>query len=245
MIKVYKEQQLVRTAHCDMSGLWRLSAMLETMQEAAGTHSYLLGCGRDVLLQKNLVWVLSRSEIYMDVCPKVGDTVDIETFPAPNRRWFFPRYFIFRNQAGEVIGKACTVWLVMDFTTRKMAPPDAILPFMPDNSDLELPLPFPGNLDSVAGEERAFSRLPQYTDLDVNGHVNNTKYADWLCDALGIDVMKDKRICHALIHYNTEVRPGQEMALQLNLDGDAFALQGRHEDVLHLEIGGHLTTEGR
>lgn len=35
-----------------------------------------------------------------------------------------------------------------------------------------------------------FSRAPQYSDFDVNGHVNNTKYLAWLCDALGFDALR-------------------------------------------------------
>ena len=41
------------------------------------------------------------------------------------------------------------------------------------------------------GEEFVTQYRPVYTDLDVNGHMNNTRYADLLCNALGIDLMKE------------------------------------------------------
>ena len=41
----------------------------------------------------------------------MGETVSIETFPMPLRRWFFPRYFVFRDAAGEALGAASTLWV--------------------------------------------------------------------------------------------------------------------------------------
>ena len=42
MQKTYRDELLLRTCHCDMQGRWRPSAILEAMQEAAGTHAELL-----------------------------------------------------------------------------------------------------------------------------------------------------------------------------------------------------------
>ena len=104
MMKTYTETFTLRTRDCDLKGTWRLSAVLEAMQEAAGTHSMLLGCGRDELLKKNIVWVLSRSELHMDRYPGAGEKITLHTFPMPNRICFFPRYYIFTDERGEMIG---------------------------------------------------------------------------------------------------------------------------------------------
>lgn len=91
MQKIYRDELLLRTCHCDMQGRWRPSAILEAMQEAAGTHAELLGCGRNRLLSDNIVWVISRIELHMDRYPSIGERVTVETFPMPCRRCFFPR----------------------------------------------------------------------------------------------------------------------------------------------------------
>ena len=75
MMKVFETEFILRTFQCDFMGSWRPSAILECMQEAAGAHSELIGCGRQALLEKNAVWVLSRSEVQMDRYPGVGDKV--------------------------------------------------------------------------------------------------------------------------------------------------------------------------
>ena len=123
MQKIYRDELLLRTCHCDMQGRWRPSAILEAMQEAAGTHAELLGCGRNRLLSDNIVWVISRIELHMDRYPSIGERVTVETFPMPCRRCFFPRYFVFRDADGNTLGCAGTLWVLLDLTTRRMTAP--------------------------------------------------------------------------------------------------------------------------
>ncbi|MBR4080712.1 MAG: hypothetical protein IKK21_02850, partial [Clostridia bacterium] len=189
MLKKYQEDFIIRTCNCDMTGHWRPSAILETMQEVAGMHSELLGLGRGALIRQNIVWILTRVEVEMDRYPAIGERITVETFPMPTRRWFFPRYFIFRDENGQEIGRAGTLWALLDVTTRKMAAPEAANDRIPDNRDLTAPLGLPATVREVGGTLESSSFLPMFTDLDVNQHVNNTRYMDWCCNALGIDTM--------------------------------------------------------
>lgn len=242
MIKTYQEELLLRTCNCDFMGTWRPSAILEAMQEASGMHSEMLGCGRNALLQQNIVWVLSRCEIQMDKYPVVGDRVIVETFPTANRRWFFPRYFIFRDEQGEIFGKAVTLWLLLDINTRHMTAPGDVVKLMPDNSDLIAPLGLPATIDDVKGADKKFTYTPVYTDIDVNLHVNNTKYADWLCNSLGIETMQAHCLQSLIVNYNAEILPNQEINLHIMTDGNAYRMTGQHQDKSHFEIGGQLMT---
>ena len=240
MLKQYKEETLLRTCHCDFMGQWRPSAILETMQEVAGTHSEMLGVGRNALIEQGLVWVLTRVEVVMNRYPKVTDTVSVETFPMPVRRWFFPRYYIFRDEQGQELGRAGSLWALLNLSTRHMAPPDTILNLMPDNSDLIAPLGLPGPVTEISGAVTTAIRIPEYTDLDVNHHVNNTKYMDWCCNALGIDCMKDHALRHFCLNYDVEVLPGQEIRTELRTLGNSFSYCGVHGDQRSFDIGGEL-----
>lgn len=239
-LKTYRETWVLRTCDCDFTGFWRPGAILTAMQEAAGMHSQLLGCGRDALLKDRIVWVLSRSEVRMAAYPQPGDTVTVETFPMPLRRWFFPRYFVFRNGQGEQIGCAGTLWVLLNLDDRKMAPPGSVAAAIPDNSDLTPPMGLPGTVDEVPGEERTLLRTPQYFDLDVNQHVNNTRYADWACDALGVEVMRAYCLDTLRINFAAEVRPDQEITLRVSRDGLLYRVAGYREDRMHFEVGGTL-----
>ena len=154
------------------------------------------------------MWVLSRTELVMDRYPALGETIRAQTFPTPNKRWFFPRYFLFYDEKDRVIGKAGTLWLLMDFAERKMAISQGVLGRLPDNADITPPLGMPGNIPLLEGDPLPLTREPAYTDIDINGHVNNTRYADWLCDALGLEVMREYEIARLVIHYTREMLPG-------------------------------------
>ena len=239
--KVYRETLLIKTSDCDLSGRWRPSAVLAAMQEASGMHSERLGCGRQAMLENNIIWVLSRTELVMNAYPRFGETITLETYPMPARRWFFPRHYFFYNAAGEVIGRAVGVWVLVDFSQRSMVSPGEVLALLRDNSDLPKALDFPGNLDDVTGEALSLMRSPAYTDIDVNRHVNNTRYADWLCDALGIDALEDAPIERLLIHYTKEIKPGEDVILRLTRADRAFLLSGLDaQGDKRFEIGGTL-----
>ena len=238
--KTYCEKTLLLSRDCDLGGLWRPSAILTAMQETAGMHSHILGCGRETLVQKGVVWVLTRCEVQMEKEARMGSRLSIETFPMPLRRWFFPRYFVFRDEEGAQVGAAGTLWVLFDLEKRCMVAPGEVAKAIPDNSDLTPPLGVPGPVPRLTGEAVRSVRAPVYSELDVNGHVNNARYADWLCDALGLEVMREYRVKTMRLSYAAEIRPGQAMELRLTRDGLAYHLTGSHEGKTHFEIGGEL-----
>ena len=240
MLKIYKEENVLRAAECDLSSQWKPSAILENMQEMAGKHAELLGVGRNALMQQGMVWVLTRVEVEMDRYPRHTQTVATETFPMPVRRWFFPRYFIFRDEQGQEIGRAGSLWVLLDVNTRKMARPDTVARLMPDNSDLLAPLGLPATVAEVSGTLQTGVLCPQYTDLDMNGHVNNVKYMDWCCNALGIETMRGKCLRRFDVNYDMEIRPGQEIRTELRTLGDDFSFCGFEGEQRHFDIGGTL-----
>ena len=239
-MKSYQESILLRTCDCDVNGQWRPSAMLTAMQEISGTHCAMLGCGRDDLLKRGVVWILARTEVQMSRYPNLGETVTVQTFHRPVRLRFFPRYYIFRDAAGEVIGQAGTLWLLMDIHTRQTIPAGDIAALMPDNSDLPAPMALPTSVKQLQGVETVSYYDPVYTDLDVNGHVNNTRYADWLCNALGVETMGRYAPQRMILSYNAEVLPSQRMELHLIRQGLEYRLAGYHGEKLAFEIGGQL-----
>ena len=239
-MKSYQENLLLRTCDCDVNGQWRPSAVLAAMQELSGAHCALLGCGRDDLLRRGIVWILARSEVQMTRYPHLGETITMQTFHKPVRLRFFPRYYIFKDAAGEVIGKAGTLWLLMDLATRQTIPAGDIAALLPDNSELAAPMALPATVGQLQGEETVMMYDPVYTDLDVNGHVNNTKYADWLCNMLGTDTLQQYAPESLILNYNVEVRPGQHVALHLTRHGLEYRLAGYHGEKLAFEIGGRL-----
>ena len=102
----------------------------------------------------------------------------------------------------------------------------------------------PATVKALSGDIKAAEIVPQFTDLDINCHVNNTKYLDWCCNALGMDIMKDNCIMTFDVNYDAEILPGVELRTELTVEGDRFAFMGFAGDKRHFSIGGRLAKRG-
>ncbi|MBQ2952088.1 MAG: hypothetical protein IJE07_00880 [Clostridia bacterium] len=244
MLKTLTESFFIYSYQTDANARLRPGALLEIMQEMAGAHAEKLGIGRDMLLAQNLVWVLTRLEVHMTRWPTHAETLTVETFPIPNRRFFFPRYFVFRDAQGQQIGYAGSLWVLLDVKERKMVRPDAIAPYIPDNSDLTAPMGLPAPVSECPADPITGLHEPLYTDLDMNGHVNNTRYLDWCCNALGIETLRTHELRTFAVNFNMEVRPGQSVRTELRRDGDHFSFSGFVNEARHFDVGGVLAPIG-
>ena len=243
-MKTYRETLTLRTRDCDFKGEWRLSAMLESLQEAAGGHCDRLGCGRSALRKKGIAWVLLRNELRMARYPVIDEQVSIETFHTPTRYRMFPRYFILRDAEEKVVGTASSLWVLMDLQSRQSIIPDELASLLPDNSDMQPPMPLPGRIMPIAnGSDTEILYHPSYTDLDANGHMNNARYADVLCNCLGVDMFRRHQVESITVNYFAEVLPEHQLHLTLSQDQLQNRLVGTCEGKIAFDLGCRMKPE--
>lgn len=240
-MKTYRETFVVRSYQTDPTDHLAPTALLQMMQEMAGAHAELLKVGNTLTNELHLAWVLTRVEVRMKRYPRGHERIHITTFPMPNRRWLFPRYFLFHDDEGCEIGCAGSLWALMDIRERKIAPASPAQERIPDNSDMTAPFGLPCTVvlpeaEVVPGEHR-----PAYTDLDVNGHVNNTRYLDWCRNALGTEVLGTRSIRDFALNFHLEVLPGQTVQTELRCTEDSFSFSGFVDGKRHFDVGGTLT----
>lgn len=211
---IYESKERVNTFECDFQRCWKLASIFQHFTEAATTSAAQLGAGFDVMLSQNLFWVHSRMKIMFFAYPQAGDEVIIRTWPKTiQQKLFYIRDFEMLDNTGKPLALATSAWLVIDATKRRMIPPRSLnieLPSLPDKVGLDEPLEKLG-LDND-GEERLCVRAG-YSVVDMLGHVNNSRYIDWICDAFPIDIYKNNILDWIQINYDHEIRPGEEVAL--------------------------------
>ena len=240
MVKVYTGKQRLLTSHCDMRGAWKPSAVLETMQDVAGEHSNLLGVGHDAVHARGISWVVTRYELVMARYPHFGDTVLTETYPTSARHGFYTRTYVFRNETGMEYGYASSLWTLLDLEKRSMIHQPIFADSMPDNRDLDPRILMPGAATELSVPAETAIVRPQYTDIDDTLHVNNVKYVDWCCNAMGISTMQSHELAHLLVNYQKEIRPGDEVRTELRQDGRNFSYRGFEGEEPHFAIAGEL-----
>ncbi|MBR3503544.1 MAG: hypothetical protein IKO07_04755 [Clostridia bacterium] len=222
----YSENILIRTRDCDMYGRWKPSAILETMQETATAHCAGAGLGRAVTDGLGVVWVVSRCRVEMARPFRLNETCAVETFALPGKHMFFPRGHVFRDAAGEVAGGALSLWLLLDVAARRAVRQPFVLEKLPVEAR-EAPAAQPRTVRPAGEELAAATFTPPFTDFDVNGHVNNTKYMDWFWNALGAERLEGREIAAFDINYDSEILPGEVIETALyRTDENAFAFCG-------------------
>ena len=239
MEKSYVQTFMLRTGMCDRSGQWKPAAVLESMQEAAGDHCARLGIGRAVMDGLGIAWVLSRSRVVLRRAPRLNETVSVQTWPLPPKHLFYPRVNAFRDADGELIGEATSLWLLMDFQTRRVVNSAEVLAHLPVNDDMPAGIPL-GAARPLEGEAVTGLFTPPYADFDLNGHANNTKYLDWTCSALGHAVMERCRVSEFAIGYEREILPDEALRTELVRADDRFSFCGFAGDKRCFCVAGRL-----
>jgi acyl-ACP thioesterase len=87
------------------------------------------------------------------------------------------------------------------------------------------PRPIKFGFPVVATQKRSV----MYSDLDENMHMNNTRYAEWICDLLGYERLHDVQISELQINFLHESDCTRTMELELSEQGRSFCVCGYDE----------------
>lgn len=248
MLKTYSETFTVRATECDKFRRMRLDALFISMQEVGEQHAIRMGFGYEAMLARGLFFALTRVHVHVSRAPRQGERVIHTTWPGTCSRFFCPRYHVFTLEDGTPLLTAGALWVILDVKSRSIVSPVKLDLSFPDTGDLPAPIELPHRLPSMqlSEEPRLMTRTPVYSEFDVNGHVNNTKYIAWLCDALGSDTLNGRYIGDLVAGYEKEIREEAPLQLSLSREDERFAFQILGgTGVKHFVAGGTLREEVR
>ncbi len=230
MEPIFRTFYTLTDLHVDRYDKLKLSTLLFFAQEAAGTHCLSLEADYDTLASRHLAWVITRNRVQITRLPQKGETITLETWPMPTTKVAYPRSTVAYDESGREVFRAIALWALMDTENRKLVlPAKSGLTFQGTLRGGELALP--GGLMPRTMVD-ACSRQVCYTDLDRNGHMNNTRYMDWVQDLLPSAFYKDHEPRDLTLCYMTEAREGQQLELSFELsDGPVLQAEAvRQED---------------
>ena len=173
----------VRYGEIGASGVATLSAVGNWLQEAAGLSADTLGFGANDMLPLGKTWILARLVLRIVRLPVAEEHLRVHTWPSALDHFGTRGYEIY-DAGGRLILSGSSAWLVMDIRERTLSSiPEPLADRYPEH---------PRPCDVFAC--RVIPRLRKETgdsiirvrrdDLDMNGHVNNTRYLAWLMEAL-------------------------------------------------------------
>ncbi|WP_418765763.1 acyl-[acyl-carrier-protein] thioesterase [Mailhella sp.] len=207
----------VRYGEIGENGVATLSALGNWLQEAAGVNADSLGFGENNLLRYNLTWVLTRLVLRIARLPHAGEKLRIHTWPSTFDHFGHRGYEVY-DENDRLIVSGGSAWSVMNLADRSMAQlPEELAPRYP--SAPRPCAPFCGRvIPRLRGEHPSKSLLRvRKDDLDINGHVNNTRYLAWILEPLPPSSTFGKKQCDPLmpmlvdITFRAECFPQEEL----------------------------------
>lgn len=218
-----RETFTVRSYEVDRRRRLTLRALCAYLQEAAGLHAARLGVGMERLGESGLAWVLHRLKLELLDGPRMGDVLQVATWPSRFDRVLADREFeVF---AGALrVAAASTRWAVADVRLRRpVRIPDFILAVAVDGPPAPVAMGR-GDLPAVARPALSRAFPVRRADLDVVGHVNNTQYVSWLAETVPDGVDEGMRPAGLEIVFRQEARYGDVVVSEAEpLDGEADA----------------------
>ena len=177
----------VRTYECGPDGMATMASGCNWLQEAASLNAGALAFSKSDFEAsgENISWVLTRLKVRMLRVPRWGETVSILTFPRGGRKIVAYRDFVLYDADGREIGHAASEWMLIDLASRKVvAIPDGVFaaantvrkPVFGDEPFVKL------RWDCREASPDALAFRARRGDIDLNGHVNNVHYVEWLME---------------------------------------------------------------
>lgn len=213
----------------DTSDRLTLFKMFEYFQSAAINHAEDLGVGRSAMARTGQGWILSRISVLMEKRPKYREKITVRSWPRGWEKLFARRDYDILDDSGGVLARGRSGWLVVELETRRPLRPQAVVDPLPKNEGLDA-LPEIARLDPRSDLVFAGSRDAYYSDIDYNGHVNNTRYVQWIQDVAAAELLARADSMRLDINYLSETKINEKTELWTIPIDKGFAYEGRRQD---------------
>lgn len=217
----------------DFTKRLKLSSLFSYFQDIASSHADEIGYGVDAL-EKNygVTWVLLRIKVEIIRNPEWHEEIMIETWPQEPKKLEFERDFLVWDRDGNLIIRATSIWVLLDIKTREIRKSEIVkakLPSVKVERAIDCKL---GRIKPFDQSIFSYKKVIGYSDVDINGHLNNTKYIDFIMDCFSLEGHRQYMVKTIEVNYINEALPGETILLNKDissLDSNQIYIEGTNE----------------
>ena len=230
MHEVFEMKYTIRSTDVDIFGNCRPSALLCVFQDMATDHSRIAGMDQDILTERyNAAWLLVRMWYRLERPLRMGEELSLRTWHRGAGGLIVYRDFDLTVN-GQSVGEAVSAWVVADRENRKMLRPSLVECIasspVPENvKERQLKL-----IKTPKDKQLIHRREIRYSDLDLNGHMNNTRYADVIMDVMTAAEMQGRWVSEMQINYSMECGPGESISIFRRMEEGSCYVDGCSDD---------------
>lgn len=239
MGRCFQETFTIPYDMADVTGKAKLPDLLAHCLYVAGRQSVSLGMSDDIVFEQyGLVWIVTEHDVTIEGLPQLNETVIIETEALSYNKFFCYRRFSVYDQDEQLLMTAMTNFSLLDWKTRKVSRvvPEIVAVYQ---APFDKALRRGPRYQAIDDPEVSRDYWVRFFDIDMNGHVNNSKYLEWMIDSMGYDFLCQHRPCTLNLKYTKEVSPKGTITSRMTYDND--------NGISHHEIisDGHINAQAR
>lgn len=219
---MYKETRVIEYNDVDCYGRIKMNFLFTRLAEVATEDALKTGIMNDEFM-KHFGWVVSRQTLELSDDLRLGDEITVTTYPKKPSAAIFPRYYTIEKK-GVVVGECFSIWTILDLEHRRIARASQTGLTFPDIKERMAKMP--KRLKKIDGEKTASYEV-QFSDIDLNQHMNNTCYIRLAYNLIDMAYLKDHILSSLSINYEKEVAPHTVVDLYVEKEGDTYRIEGR------------------
>lgn len=214
----------------EFNGQVKLFRIMQLLQNVATEHAKTIGMGWDALDNLGILWVLSKMKInfYREITMENG-RFTLYTWPLAPHGLFVERCFSAVDENGNELFAATSLWLIISKKERKIMPAN-ITNDLYSGKYSQIHCSVVNNFRRIRKDdsyEFSYETQMRRSELDKNGHVNNTNYITFALDAL----RPEERVSSVEIVYNKELKIGEKLRVYAKREADVIYVTGESAEI--------------
>ncbi|MDR2370803.1 MAG: acyl-ACP thioesterase [Treponema sp.] len=246
---IWRETFPLRFGAIDRSDRLTLWSTFEFFQDAAISHAEVLGVGREAMKTTGQAWVLSRLSVFWERRPKYGEIITVRSWPRGWEKLFAIRDYDIRDAEDRPIVRGRSGWLILDIEKRRPLRVQQIVAPLPRNDGENAFSAAAPGLSARENLVQSGERRAAYSDVDYNGHVNNTRYIQWIQDIVDPALLERAEKKRLDINYLSEVKPGEMIGIWIapfaDVSSDAYGADCPEKVSAALAVEGRRPESGQ
>jgi len=227
----FNDEMKLHFCQCDVHSNLYFSELLRLTTDTAVEDYHQRGLSFRFLSEHNIAILLSRIAFRFHRMPKANDVITISTWEEKPEPLQLMRAYEITASDGTSLVSGYASWLLADHVTRRIIrPKDFTLRKEPDRTERHDCLE-PGKIVIPENLSKLGERPICYSDIDANGHMNNSRYGAFAVDCLP-EVYQERVFTDFRMNYSKEAMKNEMLHLYGAFDDGAkkITVVGKQND---------------
>ena len=217
------------------NGQLKPSKLIDYLNDTGENHSETLGHSMENIFQQGFSWIVLSWNVAIEKWPQLRDKITIETWISKVKRCFAYREFLLKNNRNKPIIRASSRWIFYNLTkNRSERIPRNLINLWPISEQETYSDAIQDSAILQQTEYQSFenSYQVQKEDIDILGHVHNTRYVYWGMDNKPEFIKKEYILKHIQVTYHHEIKYPGDIVIKQKM----FPLPDKKNMLIHDQI---------